>query len=564
MFTQNPCCLCRSRSLKVFVLLVLGCGFNLVYAQDMSEPSDVQATAVDELLAQAAEANDQEHVESDISFEVDMPIRTALSILSQRFNVNIVPSASVGGAISFTKLRNVTFAQAMEDILGTQFVYEKVGPTIRVYSREEYDAMRLDVRHMVPKVFTLYYISAEEAKRMIQPVLSDAASIEASTPAERVGPTDGATLASVAGGDTVADNDRVVVRDYPEKLEEVEALLEELDVRPRQVLVEATIMSVRLTEDTEFGIDWNAIDGVSVTQLQPGVMSSGFTSAGSGMSVGVSSDHFKSFIRALETITDTTLLANPKILAVNKQLGQVYIGKKIGYKDATTVGVGGVSTEGEVKFLETGTKLSFRPYIGNDGYIRMDIFPKDSTGELNSQGVPDETSTELATNIMVKDNQTVIIGGLFRDQVTKTKNQVPVLGNLPILGGLFRSNKDTTTREEMVILLTPHIINSPDELHNQQTVEEVERKHQAAKDAMQPLSRLKQAETQYEKACQSYVQGDLETALKQVTDALNLRPNYPQALRLKEKIFVQSDIQAFESLPRNIKAKAEELVASEE
>ena len=362
----------------------------------------------------------------------------------------------------------------------------------------------------------------------------------------------------------MADNDRLIVRDYPEKLAEVAALLEELDVRPKQVLVEATIMKARLTEDTEFGINWSTIDGVTVSMSESGAMTKGFATAGAGLSVGISSDHLSAFIRALEGITDTTLLANPKILAVNKQLGQVYIGTKLGYRDSTGVGVNGETLDGEVKFLETGTKLSFRPFIGDDGYVRMDIFPKDSTGELNEEGVPDETSTELATNIIVKDGQTVVIGGLFRDNVTKTRNQVPVLGNLPILGGLFRSQKDTTSRDEMVILLTPHVIDSPDQIHDPEAVQEVARKHQAAKDAMQPISRIKQAVRSYEGACQHYVQGNLADAMSKVTQALKLRPNYPEALRLKEKILVQSDIEAFEALPRINKAKVEALVATDE
>jgi type IV pilus assembly protein PilQ len=528
----------RSFISAMCIAMILSLGVSAVCAQEV-EPSNLEL--------------------SEIAFSKDTSIRDALTVLSERFNVNIVPSTVVTGQIGFTKLRDVTFEQAMEDVLGSEFMYEQVGPTIRVYSQAEYDAMRLDVRRMVHKVFTLYYISAEEAQRMIEPILSTGGVIQSSSPAEREGATVDSSIAAVTGGDTMADNDRLIVRDYPEAIADVEILLSELDVRPKQVLVEATIMSARLTEDTEFGIDWENLGDVAVNAVQ-----SGFARPGTGMNVGISSDHFEAFIRALEEITDTTLLANPKILAVNKQLGQVYIGKKIGYRDSSGVGLSGEVVEGEVKFLETGTKLSFRPYIGNDGYVRMDIFPKDSTGNLNSEGVPDETSTELATNIIIKDGQTVVIGGLFRDQITRTRNQVPLLGNLPILGGLFRGHKDTTTREEMVILLTVHIIGASDQIDDPEAVDEVARKHQAAKDAMQPLSRIKQAEQLYERACQDYVEGDLGEAMRQVVGALQIRPNYPEAVRLKEDILVQTDIKAFEELPRNITAEAEAMVAQDQ
>jgi hypothetical protein len=87
--------------------------------------------------------------------------------------------------LGLQKLRDVTFEQAMEDVLGSEFMYEQVGPTIRVYSQAEYDTMRLDVRHLVHKVFTLYYIFAEEAQRMIEPILSAGGVIQSNSPAER-------------------------------------------------------------------------------------------------------------------------------------------------------------------------------------------------------------------------------------------------------------------------------------------------------------------------------------------------------------------------------------------
>ena len=156
----------------------------------------------------------------------------------------------------------------------------------------------------------------------------------------------------------------------------VEAMLKDLDVRPKQVLVEATILSCRLNE----GMDWGVSIDYNDALFNPGKLN---ITNSNGLTFNILAEqHFTSFIQALETVTDVTIMANPKILAVNKQLGQVYIGKKIGYREGTTVGVGGVATEGSVKFMDTGTKLAFRPYIGNDGYIRMDIHPKDSSGDL--------------------------------------------------------------------------------------------------------------------------------------------------------------------------------------
>ena len=232
--------------------------------------------------------------------------------------------------------------------------------------------------------------------------------------------------------------------DYPENVERAGAVLEAVDVRPQQVLIEATIMAATLTEDMEFGIDWNLLSGTPITGYPATINgygtkaeTSGFANApgGTGLTVGFSADNVQAIITALESVTDTTLLANPKILAVNKQEGIVYIGKKIGYESQTTQTQ--TSTTQSVEFLETGTRLAFRPFIGNDGYIRMDIYPKDSDGTLKTaNNIPDETSTELRTNVVVKDGETIVIGGLFRDKVDTSKYQVPVLGNLPFVGAV--------------------------------------------------------------------------------------------------------------------------------
>ena len=101
-------------------------------------------------------------VQSVIAFQQEMSIREALRTLSDQFEINIVPSRNVDGIIGFSKLRNVTFEEAMNAILGPEFVYEQEGPVIRVYTQEEYQKMMTDKQRMVHKVFTLYYITSEE------------------------------------------------------------------------------------------------------------------------------------------------------------------------------------------------------------------------------------------------------------------------------------------------------------------------------------------------------------------------------------------------------------------
>ncbi|MFC1739177.1 type II secretion system protein GspD [Planctomycetota bacterium] len=520
-----------------------------------------------------------------LTFEKDKSVKDGLRILGALYQKNIVPSAKVDGPLTVTRLYDVTFIQALEAILGPDFKYRQQDNFIKVYTAEEYKQIMEDPERMISKVFTLYYISAAEAMKLIAPVLSGKALMEVSSPANTTLSTGESISSGQTGGDSPASNDRMVVKDFPENISEAEKLIDEFDVRPKQVLVEATILSANLTEGMELGVNLNllggvALDGTSSTeqvgttsslltttttpvqQLGAGIATgtpieiAGFANVGGdGLRIGITTGDVAAFITALESVTDTTVLANPKILAVNKQLGQVYIGRKIGYRSQTTQTQ--TSTTESVDFLDTGTKLSFRPYIGDDGYIRMDIHPKDSSGSLNDQGLPDEDSTELATNIIVKDGQTVVIGGLFRDVVTTTRKQIPLLGDLPLIGGLFRSTTDSSQRQEVIVMLTPHIIENPGEVEGKARAEDISRKRFGAEDALQWIGRPSLAKEHYTKAAQYYLEGYNITALEELEEALRLRPTYLEALRFKEKILRETEPGQAEKMERKVRQEVE-------
>jgi len=493
-----------------------------------------------------------------IKFEEDFGVRKALAMLGSMYQRNIVPTPNVDGQLAFRSLTNVTFEEAMDAILGENFKYEQDGKLIKVYTKDEYKKLKEDPERMVYKVFTLYYITAAEAKKLITPVLSAStnARIETTTAAVTDFPTGDSISSVTGGGDAAAMHDTIIVYDYPENVDEVGRVLSLIDVRPKQVLVEATVLSARLTEEIATGIDWNSLYGVTInsmvsigTGVQEGLSQSGFASAvqtttsSGGFSAGITNDHVAVLVRALEEVTDVTILANPKILAVNKQLGQVYIGKKIGYRSQTTQTQ--TSTTEQVQFLDTGTKLSFRPYIGDDGYIRMDIHPKDSSGELKVD-LPEETSAELVSNIIVKDGQTIVIGGLFRDVVNTTRYQIPILGDLPIVGVLFRGKSDKNERQEVIVMLTPHVIEEPKETDGDARGDDISRKRTGAKDELQWIGRGKLAEEHYAKAAKYYFEDNNESAMEELNAALKLRPSYLEAIRLKERII--ADVEGQEAL----------------
>lgn len=566
-----------SRSRWLYVIMLLGLAAGPVFA------AESDTLAVDPNAAPNGVTIDpnQAMIDSDsglikfIAFQKDSNIRDGLRLLAVLCKKNIVPSSRVDGPLTVSRLYDVTFEQALGAILGHGFKYKQDGDFVRVYTTEEYKQIREDPERMVHKVITLYYITAEEASKLIQPVLSSAAKIQMSSPAEekisegtQIG-AGGASLSGGGGGDNLALNDMIVVFDYPENIEKAEAIIREIDARPRQVLIEATILVARLTETTEFGVDWNLLSGVLVTGFPSSITNPlrqgtpieqwGFAWPGEtqrGLAIGFSCDNVQAILTALETVTDTTLLANPKILAVNKQEGSVLIGKKLGYLDQTTQTQ--TSTTQSVKFLNTGTQLIFRPYIGDDGYIRMDIYPKDSDGIVKGNGIPDETTTELRTNVVVKDGETIILGGLFRDVTTADRSQVPVLGNLPVLGALFRGTVDKVQREEVIIMLTPHIIAEASETDPDKRADDIRLKREAATDSLQIGDRARIAEEAYARAAKNYLEGDVGRALFHLRMALMMRPTYLEALRLRERIIAETDPEQLKRLDSVVRAEIDE------
>ncbi|HTL29119.1 MAG TPA: hypothetical protein VL282_07860, partial [Tepidisphaeraceae bacterium] len=261
------------------------------------------------------------------------------------------------------------------------------------------------------------------------------------------------------------------------------------------------------------------------------------STVGNGFKVGVVTDNISVFLSALESVTDTAVLANPKILALNKQKGEVIVGRKDGYLTTTQTETSTVQT---VDFLDTGTRLIFRPYIGDDGFIRMEIHPEDSSGGLTSANLPFKTTTEVTSNIMVKDGHTIVIGGLFRESSDTARSQVPFLGNIPLAGYLFRNQRDRSTREEVIILLTPHIVKDEQAYADasEEMLKDMDKLRVGVRRGMMCFGRERLAESEYEAAVKemSKPNPNRQTALWHLNSATNLNPKFLEAIKMKEQI----------------------------
>jgi type IV pilus assembly protein PilQ len=496
--------------------------------------------------------NDEGTVEIHVN---DASLVEVLRMLSLQSQKNIVCSKEVRGTVT-ANLYNVTIREALEQVLHMNgYAYREKGNFINVYTVKELQQIEDAEKRVTTEVFRLHYTPAANAMTMIKPVLSVAGQVAATTPAVAGIATGGSDV----GGNSHSVEDMLVVTDFPETLDKVRKILKEIDHRPQQVLVEATILRAALSEDNALGVDFNVLAGVKFTdftsaagQLTGSTIKDGTTASGNigsvgtgnsftstvpgGLKVGFVSDNISVFLAALEGVTDTVVLANPKILALNKQKGEVIVGRKDGYLTTTVTASTSIQT---VEFLDTGTRLIFRPFIAEDGYVRMELHPEDSSGGITSANLPFKITTEMTSNIMVKDGHTIVIGGLFRESSDTARSQTPFLGNLPIAGALFRNQRDRTTREEIIIMLTPHVIKD-DEVYGKLSAEELKKADKyrvGVRKGMMPWGRERLAEGEYEKALCELKKDhpNNQKALWHLDCATNLNPTFMEAIELKQR-----------------------------
>ena len=138
---------------------------------------------------------------------------------------------------------------------------------------------------------------------------------------------------------------------------------------------------------------------------------------------------------------------------LNKQRAEIQLGDRLGYKTITQTQT---STTEKVEFMNVGTQLRLRPFVSADGLIRMEIHPERSSGVLD-KGVPQTSSAQVTTNVMVPDGATIVIGGLMEDEKEVSKSGIPLLCELPLVEPLFRRTEEKLVRKELIVILTPRI-----------------------------------------------------------------------------------------------------------
>lgn len=474
----------------------------------------------------------------------DEDVRKVLDLLSEHGDMNILASKNVQGNVSAT-LNDVTVESALKAILmSTGFITRSVGNIIFVGTPKDFDNIEQAMDSVATRTYQPNYITAAELKALIEPLLTERVGvISVSSPAESGIALDDAT----AGGNCFSGNDIVVIRDYMAVLSEIDQMVAEVDIRPMQVSIEAMILSVKLQDHDNIGVNFQLLRQIPSIKFGLGspVSSLADFDFDGGLKFGFLDGNLGAFIEALEQVGDTNVIANPRLMVLNKQRAQIQIGEKKGYISQTITET--TSTQ-SVEFLELGAQLRLRPFISTDGMIRMEVHPELSDGDVkvDPSGItlPNKELTGVTTNIMVRDGCTVVIGGLIREQLTNTTTQVPVLGNLPFVGVAFRQTKETTERREVVILITPRIIYDPETCREgKQTKCEFYRRQSTYAEKMSIFGKRSIARRYYRLADKAYAAGDIRKALRFAEMSVQFDPLNRAALELRSDIWLNKPYQ---------------------
>jgi type IV pilus assembly protein PilQ len=499
---------------------------------------------------------------------VDTDIALVLRMLTEQTQTNILASPSVKGRVT-ASLYRVSLREALDAILRSNGLsFREEGNFVYVFTDAELAEKQSALRTRRTEVLRVHYTTVSGAQAALRSVLSDKVKVETTAAADGTGGT-------------------LIINDFEENLDKAKRVLAEIDRRPEQILVEATIVVVSLTEENKFGVNLTLLGGVDFTGLTgtvtnpatgPGlnnalnggilnqpigtpIIESGYIAGqvgGGGLKLGIATNNIAAFIEALETTADTMVLANPKLLVLNRQQGEVRVGAELYYRSSITITDGG-NSQGTTDKLETGTTLRFTPTIGENGYVMLSITPEESTGTLVQDqfgSLPQKNLARVNSSIIVRDGHTVVIGGLFRESSTKSRSQAPGLGNLPLIGAAFRSQTDSTRREEILILLTPHIIRDTDALSADgvNTADRIEQMRVSLRRGMMWFGRERLAESWYRAALDELAKPDANRnrAKSFVDAALTLNPKFTEALDLRQELVGKELVGVDNSLTRHI------------
>ncbi len=426
--------------------------------------------------------NEFDYVGDRISLNFqNIEVRAVLQLIADFTDLNLVASDSVTGNITL-RLQSVPWDQALDLVLKTRGLdSRKMGDVLMVAPAQEIaerERLEIEANKQLAELAPLQseFIRIRYAKAMNVVRLFEAGSEE------------GGSLISGLGSVVVDERtNSIVVTDTAAKLAEIRDLIEKVDIPIRQVMIEARIVIASSNIDQQLGVRWGggylnnngdkftsiAGDTAGVTSLNNQMISGqspvqmptapfvdlGVSGGTSGFAVGfTSTDLFLTAeLSALEASGEGEVVSQPKVITGDKQKASIKSGTEIPYQE------GAASGATTTAFKEAVLKLDVTPNITPDDRILLDlVVNQDSVGELVPSGngglIPTIDTTELTTQVLVGNGETVVLGGVFKNEELVKIEKVPLLGDIPYLGNLFKSKANTQQKRETLIFITPRIL----------------------------------------------------------------------------------------------------------
>jgi len=472
-------------------------------------------------FAETAVIETSETENSDASSTISLDLRgieitELLKVLSKKLNKNIIPSKNVTGRVSLF-LNNVRYEDVLDILMSSQgLAYEDKGNNITlIVTESEYQALygksfnerkqmtTLKAKYASPKMIftalsnlkstignvivdeitgTIILIDIpEKLKEMTEifekidkPNSTEAFELQYAK-AEDI-EDDITSIVTEGAGNVVADErtNSLIVTDLPGNMHKIRQAIQMLDQPTRQVFIEAAIVQVTLEDEFFYGIEWTAI--MNDPSFWGSVLTGSFANAAITTTTGfgqltlgsLKNNNFQATLNLLNSLGDIKILSRPTIACLSGEEAVIHVGKREAIVTGTTSQSGeSTITSDSVEFVDIGLKLTVVPTINRDGFITMKIKPEvSSVTSTVTTGSEDEprsiipiiTTSEAETTVKIKDGSMIMIAGLRETDNRKTIDGIPYLDEIPIIGAIFSNRTSEKNQTEIVVFLTPHII----------------------------------------------------------------------------------------------------------
>jgi type IV pilus assembly protein PilQ len=424
----------------------------------------------------------------------NMDVRAILQVIADFTGLNIVSSDSVAGSMT-VRLKDVPWDQALDLVLEAKNLQqEKQGSVIWVATRQEIadkNKSKLELNSQVAELaplklefFQLNHYKAQDVKDILEGKTSSTTGGTSSTGS--TGASQSLSLLSKRGtiGLDVRNN-KIFIQDTEDRLQEIAKIIKKLDMASKQVLIEAKLVVVddkfgrdlgakfgmalgHQNGNTHIGLSNNAADATSIANAG--------TTAGSifnnpvlgGGSIGftilnaISGNMLNVELSALEQNNHGKVISNPRLLTADNKKAEIRQGTEIPY-----VTPGSSTSPATVAFKSAVLSLSVTPQVSPNGRVTMDLdISKDTIGQMvNVQGggqIPSIDTRQITTQVTVNDGQTVILGGIYEVTSREDLSKVPLFGDIPFVGNLFKNTSKSNDKVELLIFITPHVITDED------------------------------------------------------------------------------------------------------